>query len=139
MPFPLNQQICTACITVTQLVHSKTASKLAATIRIIIIPLIWSSLRWNWMRFWSQNHKRSINTCKLFIHSEKKLNFSIDSPWLSAQTWLSENIIPIWECILYFLQSTLLSKGYLHFGCQVVSKNFCIEEEATIIFGLHEN
>ena len=33
MPFPLNQQICTACITVTQLVHSKTASKLEAPIK----------------------------------------------------------------------------------------------------------
>ena len=33
MPFPLNQQICTACITVTQLVHSKTALKLAAPIK----------------------------------------------------------------------------------------------------------
>ena len=36
MPFSLNKQICNACITVTQLVHSKTASKLAAPIKIII-------------------------------------------------------------------------------------------------------
>ena len=39
MPLPLNQQICTACITVTQLVHSKTASKFAAPIIIIIIEI----------------------------------------------------------------------------------------------------
>ena len=37
MPFPFNQQISIACITVTQVVHSKTASKLAAPIKIIII------------------------------------------------------------------------------------------------------
>ena len=39
MPFPLNQQICTACITVTQLLHSKTASKLAAPIKLSYIIL----------------------------------------------------------------------------------------------------
>ena len=37
MSFPLKQQICTACITEAQLVHSKTASKLVAPIKIIIV------------------------------------------------------------------------------------------------------
>ena len=39
MFLPFNQKICTACLTVTQLVNSKTASKLAARIKIIIINI----------------------------------------------------------------------------------------------------
>ena len=37
MSFPLDQEICTACITVTQLVHIKTASYLAAPMKNIMI------------------------------------------------------------------------------------------------------